>query len=110
MHISRFGVIPKGSQPAWKMASYCRWHCVSNWGADCEEEGIEVDTLPQTKLERLKEAIFTGWQARKACAKRELQSPVGQLQHACRVIRSGRTFLRTMINPVSVAGGRHRHQ
>ena len=39
---------------------------MSNWGgADCEEGvpavdvlGIEVDTLPQTKLERLKEAIY----------------------------------------------------
>ena len=76
--------------------------------------GIEVDTLamelrlPQEKLERLKEAI-KAWQARKSCTKRELQSLVGQLQHACRVVRSGRTFLRRMINLLSVAGELHHH-
>ena len=32
------------------------------------------------------------------CKKRELLSLIGQLNHACRVVRAGRTFLRRMID------------
>lgn len=65
--------------------------------------GIELDTgamevrLPREKLERLKHEIAR-WQDRRQCSKRELLSLIGQLQHACCVVRSGRTFLRRMID------------
>ena len=65
--------------------------------------GIEVDTtsstlkLPPEKLGRLK-SVVTSWQLRKCCRKRELLSLIGQLQHACRVVRAGRTFLRRIID------------
>ena len=65
--------------------------------------GIELDTtsstlrLPPEKLGRLK-SVVTSWQLRKCCRKRELLSLIGQLQHACRVVRAGRTFLRRMID------------
>ena len=64
--------------------------------------GILIDTdrgvlqLPAEKLCRLKGLIRT-WQGKKSCKKRELLSLIGQLQHACRVVRAGRTFLRRMI-------------
>ena len=64
--------------------------------------GILIDTerrileLPAEKLDRLKGLIRT-WQGKKSCRKRELLSLIGQLQHACRVVRAGRTFLRRMI-------------
>ena len=65
--------------------------------------GIQIDTargilrLPPEKLGRLK-VMVAAWQHKKSCKKRELLSLVGQLQHACRVVRSGRTFLRRIID------------
>ena len=63
--------------------------------------GIELDTqlmilrLPQEKLSELR-TLLTQWQAKKFCLKKDLQSLVGKLQHACKVVRPGRTFLRRM--------------
>ena len=65
--------------------------------------GIELDTvsltlsLPQEKLERLRREIRK-WECRKCCTKRELLSIIGQLQHACSVVKPGRSFLRRMID------------
>jgi len=65
--------------------------------------GILIDTvadslsLPNDKLARIKAAIGQ-WRAKKFCRKRELLSLIGLLQHACRVVRAGRTFLRRMID------------
>ncbi len=65
--------------------------------------GIELDSvvmeirLPKKKLRRLKEEI-TRWKNLKSCTKKELLSLVGQLQHACCVVKPGRTFLRRMIS------------
>ena len=59
--------------------------------------GIEVDTmamelrLHQEKLGQLK-VMIQDWKARKSCSKRELLSLIGHLQHACKVVRSGRSF------------------
>ena len=61
--------------------------------------GIEIDTqqmclrLPQDKLVALKELV-TSWLGKKSCSVRDLQSLVGKLQHACKVVQPGRTFLR----------------
>ena len=63
--------------------------------------GIELDTqamilrLPGGKLSDLK-ALVAEWLGKKFCTKTELQSLVGKLQHACKVVRPGRTFLRRM--------------
>ena len=65
--------------------------------------GILIDnqrgtlSLPTDKLERLKTTI-SEWRRRRFCKKRKLLSLIGQLQHACRVVRAGRTFLRRMID------------
>jgi len=65
--------------------------------------GIELDAvimevrLPKEKLQRLKVEI-TKWKNRKSCTKKELLSMIGQLQHACCVVKPGRTFLRRMIS------------
>ena len=64
--------------------------------------GIEMDTearvlrLPKDKLARLQREIRQ-WRGKRACTKRDLLSLIGQLQHACCVVRPGRTFLRRMI-------------
>ena len=63
--------------------------------------GIELDTermtlrLPTEKIVEL-QMLITGWLGRKFCTLRDLQSLVGKLQHACKVVRPGRTFLRRM--------------
>ena len=65
--------------------------------------GIEIDTitgelrLPADKLERLK-TLLHEWGNRKSCSRKELESLVGLLNHACKVVRSGRSFLRRMLD------------
>ena len=65
--------------------------------------GIELDTeglvvrLQAEKLGRLQREIRK-WGGKKACTKRELLSLIGQLQHACCVVKPGRSFLRRMID------------
>ena len=60
--------------------------------------GIEIDTikqelrLPEDKLTRLL-SLVSEWRCRKACTRRELESLIGTLQHASRVIRPGRSFM-----------------
>ena len=64
--------------------------------------GIEMDItnmqlrLPREKLDRLYQLIME-WSIKKSCTKRELDSLIGQLQHACAVVKAGRSFLRRMI-------------
>ena len=56
--------------------------------------GIEIDIkasqlrLPHDKLQRLK-ALLVSWQHQKQCSWRELESLVGLLNHACKVVRPG---------------------
>ena len=65
--------------------------------------GIEIDTvarrlrLPAEKLRQLRQDINEWW-GRKSCKKRELESLVGTLQYAAKVIRPGRSFVRQMID------------
>ena len=74
--------------------------------------GIELDTsartlrLPQEKLRRLQEEIEK-WSSTRSSTKRNLLSLIGQLQHACCVIRLGRTFLRQMITLSTTAKKLH---
>ena len=65
--------------------------------------GIEVDTvsgqlrLPADKLDRLN-SLLKEWGDRKACQWRDLESLIGVLNHACKVVRCGRSFLRRMLD------------
>ncbi len=76
--------------------------------------GIEIDTknmmlrLPAKKLDELQQLVKS-WQERRSCHKRELQALVGKLQHACKVVRPGRTFLRRMFEALSLTNKRHHH-
>ena len=64
--------------------------------------GIEIDTvqmqlrLPEEKLRRV-QATVREWLGRKAGRRRELESLVGLLQHAAKVVRPGRRFVRRII-------------
>ena len=76
--------------------------------------GIQIDTqlgilrLPEEKLQRLLQ-MTTAWLKRKACTRRELESLIGSLQHAFKVVRPGRSFLRQAISLLSVAKRPHHH-
>ena len=76
--------------------------------------GIEIDTveatlrLPPEKLQRL-QRMTAEWQHRKSCKKRELESLIGVLQYACKVIRPGRSFLRHMIALLSSVRSEYHH-
>ena len=63
--------------------------------------GIEFDTmamelrLPSDKLERIR-TLLDSWCVRRSCQRRDLESLVGLLQHASKVVRPGRIFLRRL--------------
>ena len=65
--------------------------------------GIELDSVTQTarlplvKVNRILQLLHR-WSRKSTCTRRELESLIGHLHHACRVVRPGRTFLRWMIN------------
>ena len=65
--------------------------------------GIEIDTeagvlsLPEEKLLRLK-SLLAQWSTRRSCRRQQLESLIGTLHHACRVVKPGRAFMRQMIN------------
>ena len=65
--------------------------------------GIEIDSklmqlrLPADKLSRLVSSLLE-WRDRKSCSKRELLSLLGSLQHAAKVIKPGRAFVRRVID------------
>ena len=65
--------------------------------------GIEIDSeamelrLPQEKLDPLLHLIRT-FEGRKKCTKKELLSLIGKLSFASKVIPSGRTFIRRLID------------
>ena len=68
--------------------------------------GMEIDTmamqvrLPADKLQRLRE-LTQSWAGRKAGKKRELLSLLGVLNHACKAVWQGRSFLRRLIDLAS---------
>ena len=69
--------------------------------------GFELDTismvvrLPDVKLQATLHLVRE-WMGKRACRKRELESLLGHLQHAATVVRPGRTFVRKMIELLSV--------
>ena len=65
--------------------------------------GIELDSqnqvarLPKDKLTRLR-ALLESWASHRWCRRKELQSLIGHLHHAAKVVWPGRAFLRRMID------------
>ena len=60
--------------------------------------GFELDSevrLPLTELRDLQDLIQQ-WRGRKTCERRELESLVGKLSHAAKVVKPGKTFMRRM--------------
>ena len=65
--------------------------------------GIVIDTvagelrLPVDKLTRVL-SLLRQWGDKKVCSRKELESLIGLLNHVCKVVRSGRSFLRRMLD------------
>ncbi|KAK3734847.1 hypothetical protein QZH41_011755 [Actinostola sp. cb2023] len=65
--------------------------------------GIELDSihkiarLPADKLSDLQKLIQS-WRPKRTCNKRQLESLIGHLHHAAKVVWPGRTFVRRMID------------
>ncbi len=63
--------------------------------------GIEIDTvnmevrLPQAKVNELM-GTLERWRGMKSCRRRDLESIVGSLNHACKAVRPGRAFKRRL--------------
>ena len=64
--------------------------------------------LPQTKLTEIQH-IVRNWIGRKSCTRRELESLVGKLAHASRVIRPGKTFMRRLYELLAGTRRAHHH-
>ena len=73
--------------------------------------GIEIDTvagelrLPEEKLSRLM-SLLHEWGSRKSCQRKELESLIGLLSHACKVVRPGRSFLRRLLDLLHATSSR----
>ena len=65
-------------------------------------------TKSEPRSQSLKE-IFNEWENRKVCTRRELESFIGILQHACKVIWPGRSFIRRAIALLSITKQPHHH-
>ena len=72
-----------------------------------DTEKLEV-RLPDGKLRRL-QLLLAEWRDKRSCTKRDLLSLIGTLQHACRVVPPGRSFLRRMIDLSKVAKQLYHH-
>ena len=74
--------------------------------------GIELDSvhqrarLPADKVDRTLR-LLQSWSRKSTCTRRELESLIGSLHHACRVVTPGRTFLRRMIDLLCCFRNRH---
>lgn len=68
--------------------------------------GIELDLLalqarlPKDQFDQVT-CPLDDWLPKKHCKRKELESLVGCLHHACKVVLLGHTFLRQMINPLA---------
>ena len=76
--------------------------------------GIEIDTmalqlrLPQAKLVELR-ALVSTWMGKRSCIKKELESLTGKLQHACILVKPGRSFLRRLFELQAATKKSHHH-
>ena len=81
--------------------------CIVFLGIELDSEKLEM-RLPKDKLDRLRET-FKQWSGCKGCSKQELLSLIGQLSHACKVVRPGRIFPSQMIKLSTLPKQLHHH-
>ena len=73
--------------------------------------GIVIDTmagelrLPESKLQRLR-TLLQQWGTKRTCRRKELESLIGLLNHSCKVVRPGQSFLCWLIDLLHQTGNR----
>ena len=76
--------------------------------------GFELDSLqeeiriPDKKLDDIRREL-QGWIGRKSCRRKDLESLVGRLYHASRVVKPGKTFMRHLFEVLFGALRSHHH-
>ena len=68
--------------------------CLTFLGFELDSTSLEM-RLPWNKLRDLQQTTEV-WSGRRSCRKKELESLVGKLSHASRVVQPGKTFLRQL--------------
>jgi hypothetical protein len=81
--------------------------CLKFLGFEIDSNKMEV-RLPHCKLQELK-ILLGQWQGKKSSTKKELESLVGKLAFASRVVKPGKTFLRRMFELLSGIRQPHHH-
>lgn len=77
--------------------------------------GIEIDTiamelrLPLQKLRELQTLVGSWLECRGSCKRDELESLIGKLSHACKVVRPGKTFMRRLFELLTGTRRAHHH-
>ena len=64
--------------------------------------------LPTSKLQAL-QATVSLWAAKRTCTRRELESLLGSLGHACCVVKEGKTFMRRLFDLLLVTRRAHHY-
>ena len=80
--------------------------CITYLGIELDTQSMEL-RLPAEKLKRVK-AVIQEWLGRKAGKRQDLESLLGLLQHAAKVVRPGRTFVWRVIQLMASAKSRDR--
>ena len=83
------------------------WMCIIFLGFELDSSIMEI-RLPHGKLQELQQVIRE-WQERKSSTKKEMESLVGKLVFASRVVKPGKTFLRRMFQLLSGIRQSHHH-
>lgn len=81
--------------------------CLEFLGFVLDSQALEV-RLSLTKLQELRSLIHW-WVGRRSCERKELESLVGKLAHAAKVVKPGKTFLRRMFELLGGARRPHHH-
>ena len=83
------------------------WSRLTFLGFELDSSTLEI-RLPQAKLREIPRLIST-WVGRKSCSRKELESLVGQLGHASRVVAPGKTFMRQLFELLAGVRQAHHH-
>ena len=70
--------------------------CLTVLGIELDSENLQA-RLPKDKFDKIT-ALLEAWSHKRFCKRKDLESLIGHLQHACKVVPQGRSFLRRMIN------------
>ena len=70
--------------------------CLTNLSIKLDSLTLQAH-LPQDKLDRIT-ALLEVWSQKRWCRRNDLESLIAHLQHACKVVPQGRSFLSRMMN------------